>query len=48
MYPVLEPQGGLNPGFAEMIDPQPALLLDVEEVTANTRAWIEEAFSTLR
>ena len=48
MYPVLEPAGGLNPGFAEMIDPAPALLLDADEVTANTRAWIDEAFATLR
>lgn len=48
MYPVLEPVGGLNPGFADMIDPEPALLLDADEVTANTRAWIDEAFSVLR
>ncbi|WMT92447.1 thiamine ABC transporter substrate binding subunit [Pelagibacterium sp. H642] len=48
MYPVLEPEGGLNPGFAEMIDPAPALLLDADEVTANTRAWIDEAFANLR
>lgn len=48
MYPVLEPAGGLNSGFGEMIDPRPALLLDADAVTANTRAWIEEAFSTLR
>lgn len=48
MYPVTEPAGGLEPGFAEMIDPSPALLLDADAVTANTRAWIEEAFSALR
>jgi len=48
MYPVLEPAGGLNPGFDAMIDPDPALLLDADAVTANTRAWIDEAFSTLR
>lgn len=48
MYPVTEPIGGLEPGFAELIDPSPALLLDADDVTANTRAWIEEAFSALR
>ncbi|WP_245944975.1 thiamine ABC transporter substrate binding subunit [Pelagibacterium lacus] len=48
MYPVTEPEGGLNPGFDAMIDPQPALLLDAEAVTANTRAWIDEAFAALQ
>lgn len=48
MYPVIEPANGLEPGFAEMIDPSPALLMDADEVTANTRAWIEEAFAALR
>jgi thiamine transport system substrate-binding protein len=48
MYPVVEPEGGIEPGFAEMIDPDPALLLDADSVTANTRAWINEAFSALR
>ena len=48
MYPVTEPEGGLNPGFDAMIDPDPALLLDASEVEANTRAWIDEAFSALR
>ncbi|WP_196260489.1 thiamine ABC transporter substrate binding subunit [Pelagibacterium limicola] len=48
MYPVVEPEGGIEPGFEEMIDPSPALLLDAELVTANTRAWIDEAFSALR
>ncbi|WP_404402480.1 thiamine ABC transporter substrate binding subunit [Pelagibacterium halotolerans] len=48
MYPVTEPEGGLEPGFEQMIDPAPALLLDSETVTENTRAWIEEAFAELR
>lgn len=48
MYPVVEPAGGLNPGFDAMIAPDPALLLDAGEVTANTRAWIDEAFSALQ
>lgn len=48
MYPVVEPEGGLAPGFEAMIDPSPALLLDAETVTENTRAWIDEAFSALR
>lgn len=48
MYPVVEPEGGLEPGFEAMIDPSPALLLDAETVTENTRAWIDEAFSALR
>ncbi len=48
MYPVTEPANGLNEGFDAMIDPQPALLLDAQEVTDNTRAWIDEAFSALR
>lgn len=48
MYPVIEPEGGLEPGFEEMIDPSPALLMDADEVTANSRAWIEEAFNALR
>lgn len=48
MYPVTEPKGGLEPGFDEMISPDPALLLDSETVTENTRAWIEEAFAQLR
>ncbi|SDH07105.1 thiamine ABC transporter substrate binding subunit [Pelagibacterium luteolum] len=48
MYPVLEPAGGLNPGFEAMIDPEPALLLDADEVTANTRVWINEAFAALQ
>ncbi len=47
MYPVTEPEGGLNPGFDAMIDPEPALLLDNEEVTENTSAWIDEAFAEL-
>lgn len=48
MYPVVEPEGGINPGFDAMIDPEPALLLDAQAVTANTRAWIDEAFSALQ
>lgn len=48
MYPVTEPEGGLDEGFDAMIDPDPALLLDSDTVTANTRAWIDEAFSALR
>ncbi len=48
MYPVIEPEGGLEEGFEAMIDPSPALLLDPETVTANTRAWINEAFNALR
>lgn len=48
MYPVIEPEGGLEPGFADMIDPSPALLLDPEAVAQNTRAWIDEAFASLR
>ncbi len=48
MYPVTEPEGGLHEGFAQMIDPDPALLLESDAVTQNTRAWIEEAFSALR
>lgn len=48
MYPVTEPEGGLDAGFDQMIDPDPALLLDADEVNANTRAWIDEAFSALR
>lgn len=48
MYPVIEPEGGIEEGFDAMIDPSPALLLDADAVTANTRAWIDEAFSALR
>lgn len=48
MYPVTAPAGGLNEGFDAMIEPDPALLLDAETVDANTRAWIDEAFSALR
>ncbi|WP_127142407.1 thiamine ABC transporter substrate binding subunit [Pelagibacterium montanilacus] len=48
MYPIVEPEGGLNPGFDAMIDPDPALLLDADTVAANTRAWIDEAFAALR
>lgn len=48
MYPVIEPEGGVEEGFNAMIDPSPALLLDADEVAANTRAWIDEAFSALR
>lgn len=48
MYPVVEPEGGIEPGFDEMIDPSPALLLNADTVTANTRAWIDEAFDALR
>ncbi|MCD7060427.1 thiamine ABC transporter substrate binding subunit [Pelagibacterium xiamenense] len=48
MYPVTEPEGGLEPGFEQMIAPDPALLLDSETVTENTRAWIEEAFAALQ
>lgn len=46
MYPVV-PVPDLDPAFGEMIDPNPALLLDDESVGENTRMWIGEAFAAL-
>lgn len=48
MYPVIDLGDALDPGFDEMIDADPALLLDNADVAANTRAWIDEAFAALR
>ena len=42
MYPVAADKRLLPSGFEQLIDPQPALLLDESRVAAERKAWVEE------
>lgn len=48
MFPVNLPRADLPDGFAEPLSPDETLLLDPEEVAANSRAWIDEFLDALR
>ena len=42
MYPAALPAGELPAGFADLVDPSPALLFDDERIRQSRRAWIDE------
>jgi thiamine transport system substrate-binding protein len=47
MYPVTDIGDALPPGFDELIDPEPVLLLDDAEIAAHRDEWIKEALGAL-
>jgi thiamine transport system substrate-binding protein len=47
MYPVIELEGGLPEGVAEPLASEQVLLLDDENVGANTKAYIDEFFANI-
>lgn len=48
MFPVNLPAGELPEGFAEPLPPGQTLLLDPDDVAANSRAWIDEFLDAMR
>ena len=42
MYPAALPTSELPAGFADLVDPSPALLFDDERIRQSRRAWIDE------
>ena len=42
MYPAALPRDRLPPEFGQLIEPEPALLFDDEEVMRQRRQWIDD------